>query len=305
MTQASKEQPAGVLCIDKPAGITSHDVVAAVRRLARMKRVGHAGTLDPLATGVLLVCLGRATRISDYLQAGEKHYRTVMRLGAATTTYDAEGEITDTAELPPLSAANIAAVLQDFVGEIEQVPPMYSAIKQGGVPLHKLARAGKEVVRPARKITIHEIVLEAWEPPHATLRVRCGSGTYIRSLVHDVGIKLGTFAHVRRLRRLASGDWRVEDAVPLATLQEAGADWQRFLTPLSQINLGLPRLQLDAGQALDFCYGKIIRLDQELWPAEYQVFGPDNLCLGIGRMQSAKQLHPYKVFLDPTSLASA
>ncbi|NOZ70466.1 MAG: tRNA pseudouridine(55) synthase TruB, partial [Chloroflexi bacterium] len=223
--------PPGVLNIDKASGMTSHDVVAAVRRIVGSKRVGHAGTLDPLATGVLLVCIGSATRISDYLQAGRKVYQARMRLGIETTTYDSEGEVLQTAPVPELSAADFEAQMQSFLGEIEQIPPMYSAIKQGGTPLYKLARAGIEVPRKARKVEITEFTLEAWQPPEATVRIVCSSGTYVRSLVHDLGLKLGTYAHVTALRRLASGEWRVEDAVPLHVLQEQRQHWQDYLTP--------------------------------------------------------------------------
>ncbi|NOZ50507.1 MAG: tRNA pseudouridine(55) synthase TruB [Chloroflexi bacterium] len=297
--------PPGVLCIDKPAGMTSHDVVASVRRLIGQKRVGHAGTLDPLATGVLLVCIGTATRISDYLQAGRKVYRTLMRLGAATTTYDAEGDTTHTAIVPDFRSDDILAALQPFTGEIEQVPPMYSAIKQGGVPLYKLARAGIEVERAARQVVIDDITLEAWQSPDITLRIRCSSGTYVRSLVHDIGLALGVYAHVRELRRLASGNWHVDNAVALATLQQNTEDWQHYLVPLSRISLGLPTITLTEVQVRAFAYGQAISLANELEANEYQVLGPDGRCLGIGRVspQSAL-LAPSKVFIDPTMLST-
>ncbi len=303
MNKNAVEPPAGVLCIDKPAGMTSHDVVAIVRRIIGHKKVGHAGTLDPLATGVLLVCVGKATRISDYLQAGVKVYRTRMRLGTATTTYDAEGEITYTAAVPDLDAGTVQATLQAFVGDIEQVPPMYSAIKQGGVPLHRLARQGIEVERRARRVHISELVLESWQPPEATLRVQCSPGTYVRSLVHDIGRRLGTYAHVQALRRLSSGDWHVDKAVPLATLQAEPEQWQRYLVELPHISLGLSRLNLEASQSRAFCFGQSLSLLEALPAGEYQIMAPDGRCLGIGRFDPEQALlQPAKVFVDPNTL---
>lgn len=297
--------PAGVLNIDKPTGMTSHDVVASVRRIIGHKRVGHAGTLDPLATGVLLVCVGAATRISDYLQAGRKTYRARLRLGAATSTYDSEGEVMHTAPVPELNPDIIIAHMQSFIGEIQQIPPMYSAVKQGGTPLYKLARAGLEVERKPRQVLITELSLEAWEPPEATLRIVCSAGTYVRSLVHDLGLSLGTYAHVTALRRLASGDWRVEDAVPLRLLQEQPQRWRDYLTPLAHISLGLPTVYLEARYIEAFAYGRRLSLALDLDSGECQVKGPDGRILGIALYDAElAQLSPRKVFIDPANLAT-
>lgn len=211
--------PEGILNIDKPAKMTSHDVVNRVRRLAGTRRVGHAGTLDPLATGVLLVCLGRATRLVEYLVGQPKCYETTIRLGQTTNTYDADGQVVADEPVPDYTTAQLEAVLRPFRGTIEQQPPAFSAIKQGGQPIYKLARQGKQVEVTARVVTIYELELMGWERPFLQLRVLCSAGTYIRSLAHDVGRVLGCGAHVAVLRRTAVGPFLVQQAVSLADLE--------------------------------------------------------------------------------------
>lgn len=226
----------GVLVVDKPGGMTSHDVVAAVRRVvsppaegSRGRRgqvkVGHAGTLDPDATGVLVVCLGRATRLVPYLQSGVKTYDARVRLGVETTTLDASGEITAQQDASWVDEALLCEALKSFVGEIEQVPPMVSAVKVGGERLYKKARRGEVVERPPRTIQIHDIVLEDFEAgprAEAAFLVTCSSGTYIRTLAADVGERLGVGAHLIALRRLASGRFSVAGSVSLETIRELG-----------------------------------------------------------------------------------
>ena len=207
----------GILNIDKPEGMTSHDVVNRVRRACGLRRVGHAGTLDPLATGVLVVCVGRATRLAEYVVGQPKEYVAVVRLGQTTDTYDADGTIL---EERPVSAdsATIQTALQQFTGPIEQIPPMYSAIKRDGKPLYKLARQGIEVERKARAITIYNLTLEDRTENDITLRVACSTGTYIRSLAHDLGEVLGCGGHIVALRRTRVGSFSAENAVPLDQL---------------------------------------------------------------------------------------
>jgi tRNA pseudouridine55 synthase len=209
----------GFLNIDKPAGPTSHDVVARVRRLSRQKRVGHAGTLDPAATGVLVVALGAATRLIEYVQdATAKRYRAVVRLGVTTTTDDAEGQITRTAPVPSLDPSELEAALAPFRGPIMQTPPMYSALHHQGRRLHELAREGVTVERAARPVTIERLDLLSWSPPLLTLDIVCGKGTYIRALARDLGEALGCGAHLQALRRTAVGAFVIADAVPLDAL---------------------------------------------------------------------------------------
>ncbi len=209
----------GFLNIDKPAGMTSHDVVAHIRRAARQKRVGHAGTLDPAATGVLVVALGNATRLIEYVQdATSKRYLATVQLGATTTTDDAEGELLATAAVPPLDRAAIEQALEPLRGEIMQVPPMYSALHHQGRRLHELARDGIVVERAARPVTIERLELIEWSTPLLTLDIMCSKGTYIRSLARDLGESLGCGAHLQALRRTAVGTFLIEDALPLDQL---------------------------------------------------------------------------------------
>ncbi len=248
----------GIFNIDKPAGMTSHDVVDAVRRLVRQRRVGHAGTLDPLATGVLVVCVGNATRLVEYMVGHDKEYRVTVRLGVETDTYDAEGTIVAQRPVPPLSVDHIETVLARFRGEIHQTPPRFSAIRRGGKRLYDLARAGVEVEAPTRRVSIYALDLEAWQPPDLTLRVVCSAGTYVRSLAHDIGRALGTGGHVIALRRLRSGPFRVEDAVPLDALLAAD-DWRGHLLPPDAGLVDWPRLDLAPAQAEDVRHGRFLR----------------------------------------------
>ena len=224
--------PAGFLNVNKPLHLTSHDVVAAVRRRCRAlngaMKVGHAGTLDPLADGVLVICLGAATRLSQYIMRDRKVYQARVALGAATTTYDAAGDILAQYDARHIARADIAAALPRFLGEISQIPPMYSAIKQGGKKLYQLARQGKDVSRPARTVAIHEINVLSWRNPNLELRINCGSGTYIRSLAHDLGAALEVGAHLSGLTRLASGDFTLSDSIELDTVMETD-DWMKHI----------------------------------------------------------------------------
>jgi tRNA pseudouridine55 synthase len=245
----------GVLNIDKPAGLTSHDVVNRIRRLAGLRRVGHAGTLDPLATGVLLVCLGRATRLVEYLTGQPKTYLATIRLGQTTNTYDAEGEIT--AEKPVMATEQeIETALAAFRDTISQLPPMFSAVKQGGRPLYKLARQGEEVERAARQVTIYELELLDWQPPDLQLRVVCSAGTYIRSLAHDLGRTLGCGGHITELRRTAIGSFTIETAVPLDNL--TSDNLATHLLPAEAAVQQFPRLDVTAEEALSLQQGKQI-----------------------------------------------
>jgi len=211
----------GVLVIDKPAGMTSHDVVDEVRKRLGMRKVGHGGTLDPDATGVLIVGVGRATKILSYAQGGPKRYTAVARFGITTSTQDASGTVIET-RAAIISAEDVTRALTAFEGEIEQVPPMVSAVKIGGERLYKKARRGETVDRPARNITVYAIALVGWsdDGPRATLDVRCSAGTYVRTLVHDLGAALGCGAHLESLRRTAAGGFTEADAVALANVDE-------------------------------------------------------------------------------------
>ncbi len=295
-------QKTGVLNIDKPAGLTSHDVVAQVRRLTGTRRVGHAGTLDPLATGVLLVCVGPATRIVEHLQKGRKIYETTVRLGQTTNTYDADGHIVAETPVPDFAIADLERALEAFRGEITQVPPIYSAIKKNGQPLYKLARSGVQVEAPPRQVTIYAIDILSWQHPLLRLRISSSPGVYIRSIAHDLGQALGVGGHVATLRRVASGSWRVEDAVTLQALQAAGPEWPRYLHGLRGALSFLPPLVLPAELAYRFALGQRLALaDPPSVATDLRVLGPGERFLGIGRIESGVLL-PRKVFADPAKL---
>ena len=252
----------GIFNLDKPAGMTSHDVVARVRRLARQKRVGHAGTLDPAATGVLPICLGQATRVVEYLGETGKAYRATIRFGVVTDTYDGEGRVTRTADVH-LSAAEIADALPAFLGQQMQVPPLYSAIKRGGQPLYKLARAGATPELEPRRVEIYSLSLVSWHSPDLVLDVSCGPGTYIRSLAFDLGERLGQGAHLAGLVRTRSGPFTLERAVTLPALEAAFANgsWADHLFAPDEALLGWRAAILNEPSEARLRQGQMLRFD--------------------------------------------
>jgi tRNA pseudouridine55 synthase len=203
----------GALLVDKPAGPTSHDVVEVVRRQFALPKVGHAGTLDPGATGLLILLLGRGTKLSERLMTDDKVYAGWLKLGESTSSYDADGEVTSSAPVPALTLDQLNQAAEGFLGDQQQLPPMVSAVKREGVPLYKLARKGIEVPREPRLVHIYNFRFTAYDAPYAFFRVACTKGTYVRSLAHDLGAKLGCGAHLATLRRLASGKYDVADAI--------------------------------------------------------------------------------------------
>ena len=243
----------GILVVDKPAGMTSHDVVAVVRRRLGERRVGHAGTLDPDATGVLVLGVGRATRLMRFIEGGEKEYTAEVIFGVETSSQDASGEVIARTDASVLRIEDVARAAATLVGEIEQVPPMVSAVKVGGERLYRKARRGEEVERAPRRVTVHELRVEAFEPgprARAMLRIRCSRGTYVRTLAHDLGRALGVGGHVAVLRRVRVGAFGDSHAVALDTLDAAD------LRPLVEAVSGYPQRQVDAGAARAVAQGK-------------------------------------------------
>jgi tRNA pseudouridine55 synthase len=229
----------GALLVDKPSGPTSHDVVDAVRRQFQIKKVGHCGTLDPGATGLLIIVLGRGTKLSERLMADDKVYEGTMKLGESTTSHDADGDLTGSLPVPALSLEELNELAGGFLGDQMQLPPMVSAIKKDGVPLYKLARKGLEVDRKERLIHIYSFRFTAYEEPLAQFRVACTKGTYLRSLAHDFGRKIGCGAHLAALRRTVSGRFDVADALPLSRiLQLSPADLQQRIIPMLKLGAG-------------------------------------------------------------------
>jgi tRNA pseudouridine55 synthase len=227
----------GFLCIDKPAGWTSQDVVSWVRKHFGIKKVGHTGTLDPMATGVLPLCLGAYTRLSSYITSGDKKYRAVVRLGMTTDSLDADGVITSRSGDIPVDYAQVETAVAEFRGEIAQVPPMYSAIRIGGRRLYDLARRGVEIERPARNVCVHKLDIAVYAPPLLHLNVHCSKGTYIRSLADDIGKRLGCGAHLSTLRRVAVGRVGLRQCVAVYELERVESISDVLLNPHAVFNL--------------------------------------------------------------------
>lgn len=246
-----KNVVSGVLVVDKPIGLTSHDVVQIIRRGTGIRRAGHTGTLDPRASGVLVVLVGPAVRLSEYVSASDKRYQATIRLGSSTDTYDAEGTVTGpAASLEGITEEKFEEILGQFVGEIEQVPPPYSAIKVKGRKAYEMAREGEEVDLEPRKIRVYSLEVLEWAPPEVVVDVYCSSGTYVRSLANDLGQKLGCGAHLVGLRRTKSGRFTLRDAVPLRRLQEAfdAGNWYRHLIPAAEALADWPMVELNGDQ---------------------------------------------------------
>jgi len=260
---------AGVLVVDKPAGPTSFEVVERVRRALRVPRAGHAGTLDPLATGVLAVCLGEGVKLQRFLAEGDKSYEAVVAFGAATDTEDAEGRVVERGDPGALDGEAVAAGLCGLTGEIEQVPPMFSAVRVGGRRLHEAARRGEELPRAPRRVAVHELTLLGFEPARdglarARLAVRCSKGTYVRTLASAIGRAVGVPAHLAALRRTAAGPFSLSQALPLAEVERLGREDRtalaaRVVTPADALAF-LPAIPVDEAQARDLRQGRALRL---------------------------------------------
>lgn len=237
----------GILVIHKAVGMTSHDVVARVRKLLKQKRVGHAGTLDPAASGVLPICIGQGTRVAEYLSESGKAYSASIVFGIVTDTYDAEGTVLERASIEGLDRAKIEAALAHFMGAQMQMPPRYSAIKIQGQPAYKLARAGEEIEMAARPVTIYRLEIQNWEPPVLALDIECSKGTYIRSLAHDLGQQLGCGAHLGGLVRTRSGPFGLAESITLEQLAEAveSGTVEQFVRPADRALEAYPAIYVD------------------------------------------------------------
>ena len=246
----------GVLVVDKPVGMTSHDVVQVIRRGTNIRRAGHTGTLDPRASGVLVVLIGPAVRLSEYVSASDKRYQAVIMLGTTTDTYDADGKTTSSAPYE-VTEEQFNEELQKFVGQIEQVPPPYSAVKVGGQKAYDRARAGEEFELEPRIINVYSLEVLEWAPPEVVVDVNCSSGTYVRSLAHDLGEKLGCGATLTGLRRTKSGRFSLRDAVSLRKLNEAFQDgnWYQYLIPAAEALSEWPTVELNHEQVDEMRHG--------------------------------------------------
>jgi tRNA pseudouridine55 synthase len=280
--ETSQAGRSGVLPVNKGAGLTSFGVVAHLRRVLRAPKIGHGGTLDPAATGVLPILVGAATKLTPYLVDLDKEYLATVRLGVTTDTQDLSGTVLETRPVPGLGAAEIERALRAFVGPIRQVPPMYSALHHEGRRLYELAREGIEIERKPREVTVHSIALESLVLPDFTIRVRCGKGFYVRTLAADLGVALGPGGALGRLVRTRVGPYRVEDSVAWDVVREArgaGALWPSLLPPESALE-GMPEARLSAASARAFVHGQSVTLAGA--PGLVRVFDPDGAFLGIG-----------------------
>lgn len=292
----------GVLNIRKPAGPTSHDVVDRVRRLFDQKRVGHAGTLDPQATGVLVVCLGKATRIVEYITGADKEYRAAMILGVTTDTQDSSGTVTDETDASHVTRDDVEAAAQGFVGEIEQVPPMISALKHEGKPLYKHAREGRTVERKARGVTVYSLLLDDFRPgerPEVGLLVTCSSGTYIRTLCADIGEALGCGAIMSSLERTRVGGFTIDAAITLDQLAEAQSKGtlEQHVLPMAAALAGMPEANVTAEDERRLLHGLSVATDFD--PSDggtVRIMAGGEL-IAIGAVE-AGHLRPHKVLKE-------
>ena len=294
------DSPAGVLIIDKPAGWTSHDVVAKTRGLTRIRQIGHAGTLDPMATGVLVLCLGKATRLLEYLTGQPKSYQAEITLGTATDTYDAEGDVTATRPIPTLTTDDLEQTLAPFRGEIMQTPPAYSAIKRDGVASYKRARRGEDVQLEPRPVTIYTLDLLAFDGGTLQLYVTCSAGTYIRSLAHDLGSALGCGAHLSALRRTAVAGFTLEQATTLDELAGAADQWLQFLLPVDSAVAHLPAVTLPPESVARLVHGSTVPAETDQVDGPVRAYDADGNLLAIVSYQPDQEVwKPQKVLSSP------
>jgi tRNA pseudouridine55 synthase len=291
----STPSSAGVLVIDKPPGLTSFDVVDRIRRRLGIRRVGHAGTLDPDAMGVLPVLLGEATKLMPYLIEHEKEYRAIVRFGVRTDTQDLSGRILSETAVPEVTAERVASAARAFVGRISQTPPMFSALRHRGRRLYELAREGVDVERAPREVVVHAIELEALSGARATLRIVCGKGTYVRTLAADLGDALGIGAAVEALTRLRVGPFRLADAVSWSDVVEATAHAlrTRVRSPATALS-GWPEVRLDAASADAFRHGQSVS-SIGATPGCVRVHELDGTLIGVGAVDSASHLRPIRI----------
>lgn len=267
-SQDVKNAISGVLVVDKPVGMTSHDVVEAIRRGTGIRRAGHTGTLDPRASGVLVILVGPAVRLSEYVSASDKRYQAIIRLGSSTDTFDADGKFVRTDQPVNVTETQFETILKQFEGEIEQTPPPYSAVKVGGRRAYDMARQGEEVELAPRKIQVHHLEVLEWAPPEVVVDVHCSSGTYVRSLANDMGNALGTGAYLVGLRRTKSGRFSLRDATPLRKLQESfqAGNWYQYLIPAAEALGDWPAIELNPDEVEEVRHGHRVKAAPDTKP---------------------------------------
>jgi len=288
-------EPIGFINLNKPTGITSHGAAQKLKKISGIRRIGHSGTLDPMASGVLVMAIGKATKLVEFLRKDEKTYEAVIRLGLTSDTYDATGEITETPPPVPIpSGAQIKSALEQFTGEIEQMPPKFSAIKIKGTPAHRLARQGKEVKLETRQVNIKEIKLIEFRHPLITVKVTCSAGTYIRSLAHDLGQRLKTGAVLQGLHRTHAGEFDIKDSVELDSVTQE--NWQEYLLPVKAGVGQMPTYEASPAEAKKIARGIKIPVKKDFGDEKIAIFGKNEELLAIGEYYSeTKLLKPAKV----------
>ena len=301
-SQDIKNAISGALVVDKPVGMTSHDVVQAIRNGTGLRRAGHTGTLDPRASGVLVILVGPAVRLSEYVSASDKRYQAIIRLGGSTDTFDAEGMVTPTKDPVNVTEAQFEEALKTFVGEIEQTPPPYSAVKVQGRKAYEMAREGEEVELAPRKITVHHLEVLEWTPPEVVIDVHCSSGTYVRSLANDLGVMLGCGAYLVGLRRTKSGRFSLRDSVPLRKLQESftAGNWYQYLIPAAEALGDWPAVELNPDEVEGVRHGHRVKVVGD--PTETKVRGVSTQGELVALMEitinedGSREWQPKKVF---------
>jgi tRNA pseudouridine55 synthase len=289
----------GVVLLDKPAGISSNRALQKVRGIFQARKAGHTGSLDPFATGMLPICLGEASKTAAFMLEAGKQYRATARLGEATTTGDVEGDAIQACPVTDIDSDKIERALKQFTGAIEQIPPMYSALKHEGKPLYEYARAGIEIERPSRTITIHQLQLVDWQSPDLTFDVRCSKGTYIRTLAEDIATALGSCAHLIELRRMYVEPFETQAMVTLEQLQEARdhGGLEGFLLPVDVGLVDWPRVDLDSIQHGKFMHGNHFPFFVDgLKAGNVRVCGPGGDLLGLADLSAEGVLQPTRVF---------
>lgn len=291
-----KRDISGVVLLDKPLGLSSNQAMQRVKHLYQAEKAGHTGSLDLLATGLLPICLGEATKFANFLLDADKSYLATVKLGITTTSADAEGEII--AQKPVnVTLQQVESVLHQFIGDIEQTPPIYSALKVDGKPLYAYARAGQEVEIKSRYVSIHQIHLEHFEADELVFTVTCSKGTYIRTLAQDIGAKLGCGAHLKGLRRLTSGTFDLQDALPLEVLSELSLEeLDAKLLPIDIKIQHLPKLTLNVEQTDIIQHGQAIKPNQEIISNEFiRLYDMSGEFIGLAQKQADGKLHPKRL----------
>ncbi|MDH3326408.1 MAG: tRNA pseudouridine(55) synthase TruB [Gammaproteobacteria bacterium] len=290
----------GIILLDKPIGVSSNEALQQVKGIFNAQKAGHTGSLDPLATGLLPICFGEATKFSNYILTADKSYATECLLGVTTTTADAEGDVIDTCEVPALSEQHVIEVLESFLGESYQIPPMYSALKQNGQPLYKLARQGIEVEREPRRIWIENISLKSLSDNKLSFDVNCSKGTYVRTLTEDIGKKLGCGAHVTELRRFDLGVFHIDESVTLEKLnvlrdEKAFTELDEYILPIEVALTNWPRISLTDDSAFYVKQGQAVQVPKSPTEGSVTLFNSADLFMGIGEVQGDGKIKPSRL----------